>query len=277
MINADFVKAETLRLPHHAKLAITVVGLGGTGSWLASSVVRIARRLQELGKPTSITFVDPDIVEPGNVGRQCFCDAEIGLNKASTLALRYSLAWGMTIRAIARSFRSSMVHSDSSTFSVVIGCVDNASARQEISKVLSNQWSFEGLPKVCYIDCGNHSSSGQVLIGTSNSIDSGDYKFSQIGCTRLPSPTIQHPELLIPRPEELTDNNLSCEQLAVQNIQNLDINQQVAAIATSYLLKITTGNLKQFATYFDTEAGSCRSVYITEENVAKVFRQSIQA
>ena len=276
MFNEDFVNAQTLRLPHYSKLDVTVVGLGGTGSWLASSVVRLARRLQELGKQTSITFVDPDVVEQGNVSRQCFCDAEVGRNKASTLALRYSLAWGMNISAIAAPFKSNIVSIRPEAFSLVIDCVDNAAARQEISKVLTEQWSFDGLPKVGYIDCGNHRASGQVLVGTSNSIDRKDYKLSKIGCTKLPSPTLQHPELLVPRPEELTDNNLSCEQLAAQNIQSMDINQQVAAVATSYLLKLITGNLKQFATYFDTEAGSCRSVYITQQNVDKVLRQTLQ-
>jgi len=270
-VNSDFVKASTLRLPHYSKIDITVVGLGGTGSWLASSVVRIARSLQELGKPTSITFVDPDIVEALNVSRQCFCDTEIGSNKAFTLALRYSLAWGMNIRAIASPFNHRMVDIRMDTLSIVLGCVDNAATRREISEVLTDQWSFDGLHKVWYIDCGNSRSSGQVLIGSLNSREPGGYKFAPIGCTRLPSPTIQHPELLLPLPEELTDNNLSCEQLAAVNTQNLDVNQYVASIATSYLLKLTTGNLKQFATYFDTEAGSCRSVYITQKNVLKAL------
>jgi hypothetical protein len=50
-------------------------------------------------------FVDPDRVESANVFCQCFCDAEIGLNKAKTLALRYSRAWKMEVPAIAQPFQ----------------------------------------------------------------------------------------------------------------------------------------------------------------------------
>jgi hypothetical protein len=180
----------------------------------------------------------------------------------------------MEITAIAAPFSSKMLNIRMGTLFVVIGCVDNAAARQELSQTLQhndNEWSPTAPPKVWYLDCGNSFASGQVLLGSHLSTDPKFYNFSEIGCTKLPSPTAQHPELLIPLLEELTDNNLSCEQLAMLNAQNLDINQRVASEATTYLLGLTTGNLKRFATYFDTAAGSCRSLYLTEAAVQRAI------
>jgi PRTRC genetic system ThiF family protein len=277
-LNYDFTKAHGLRVLNHSQVDITVVGLGGTGSWLAASVVRIARTLNHLGKETKVRFVDSDIVEKANVLRQCFCDNEIGLNKAATLALRYSLAWGLEICAIAASFDQKMLDIRTDTLFIVIGCTDNAAARTKLSEALSENhyaWSTSLLPRVWYLDCGNSKTSGQVLLGSHLSPDPTFYKFSEIGCVKLPSPTIQHPELLIPLPEELTENNLSCEQLAMLNAQSLDINQRVASEATTYLLGLVTGNLKRFATYFDTAAGSSRSLYITEKTVLNTIKATI--
>ncbi|MGB3208434.1 MAG: ThiF family adenylyltransferase [Crinalium sp.] len=146
-LNYDFAKARGLRLLNHSQVDITVVGLGGTGSWLAASVARIARTLNILGKKTKITFVDPDIVEEANVLRQCFCDREIGLNKAKTLALRYSLAWGLELNAIAAPFNQKMLDIRTDTLFIIIGCTDNAAARTKLSETLSHNhyaWSTMG-------------------------------------------------------------------------------------------------------------------------------------
>lgn len=53
----------------------------------------------------------------------------------------------------------------------------------------------------------------------------------------------------------------------VVNAQSLSINQRVTAEATDYLLGLTTGNLRRFATYFDLASGSTRSLYLTETAV----------
>ncbi len=75
-------------------------------------------------------------------------------------------------------------------------------------------------------------------------------------CINLPSPSLQHPELLQPLPEELASKRLSCAEIQARNQQNLFVNQQVAAIASEYLLALTlTGGLRRFATYFDGQSG----------------------
>lgn len=271
-LNYDFVNASKLILLQHSRIEFWVVGMGGTGSWLAPGVVRLACSLSNTGKEVQVTFVDHDVVEEANVLRQCFCYKEIGLPKAQTLALRYSIAWGMEIKAITKRFHPKMVQTGYKTLSIIIGCVDNASARKSLSQVLKhNDYNSNQAPSIWYLDCGNSKSSGQVLLGSNLSNAPQDYSFGPLGCSQIPSPTIQHPELLVPLPEELEEHNLSCEQMALLNTQSLSINQQVAAVATDYLVQLTTGELKRFATYFDAVSGSMRSLYLTQESVLKAI------
>ncbi len=96
-LNLDLANASPVVTVNYSKIELWLVGCGGTGSWLVPSLVRLGRVLSQQGKQVKLYFVDPDHVESVNVFRQCFCDAEIGLNKAKTLALRYSLAWKMEV------------------------------------------------------------------------------------------------------------------------------------------------------------------------------------
>lgn len=265
-LNLDLANASPILTIDYTAIELWLVGCGGTGSWLAPSIVRLGRVLSSKGKTVKLYFVDPDHVEEANVLRQCFCDAEIGLNKAKTLALRYAIAWKMEVGAIAQPFNSDWVTPGYNTLALVVGCVDNAKARQSIAQVLENN-NHQLAPHTWYLDCGNSRRSGQVLLGSQLSTKPDDYQFNTLGCFRLPAPTVQHPDLLIPQPEEMEDNTLSCEQLALINSQSLSINQRVAAEAFDYLLQLTTGKLRRFATYFDLESGSGRSLYTTQISV----------
>lgn len=71
---------------------------------------------------------------------------------------------------------------------------------------------------------------------------------------------LQALDLLKSKPEELT-NNLSCAEMAVLKLQSDRVNVRVA----DYLYRMVAGNLKRFATYFDLESGTARSVYITQQ------------
>ena len=121
-----------------------------------------------------------------------------------------------------------------------------------------------------WLDCGNHSNSGQVLIGSHLSTEIDVYKFHELGCIKLPAPCLQHPELLKPKPEELDDNTVSCAELALLNTQSLSINQRMAAEAASYLVQLVTGKLNRLATYTDLNSGFATSTFITEEAIAKI-------
>src|ERR1051325_676341 len=130
----SYLQAVPILLPQGRHICLVLVGTGGTGSWLAPSLARLVRVLKEAGREISLTFVDPDIVEAGNVPRQNFCYAEIGQPKAVALATRYSAAWGIEIHAITRSFERSIVSNRHNELVILVGCVDNAAARQELAK-----------------------------------------------------------------------------------------------------------------------------------------------
>src|SRR3954451_23564354 len=91
-LDLSYLNASTLMVGPHESVHIMLVGCGGTGSWLAPRIAPIARVLIESGKPTTLSFIDPDIIEKANVYRQNFCDAEIGYHKSRVLALRYGAA-----------------------------------------------------------------------------------------------------------------------------------------------------------------------------------------
>jgi PRTRC genetic system ThiF family protein len=269
-LSFDYATACKVLLPSHKAVTLVLVGCGGTGSWLAPSVARVARLLVEkFNRDVSVLFVDPDTVEPKNVYRQNFCEAEIGRYKAETLAFRYGLAWGVEIGALATRLRN-LSHNELNHggVQVVIGCVDNAEARREIKAKLDpssrSRW---------WLDCGNFRAGGQVLIGCGHEryIDSDPWQLPGF-CAELPLPTDRHPELLEDEPLELIPNpdNLSCADLAMLDSQSLSINQAIAAIATDYLVRLLlTRDLTKIATYIDLASGSSRSVYITPEAVRK--------
>ena len=226
-LERSILNASHIVLPAYEHKEFYLVGCGGTGSWLAPSLCRIARSLTQQGKNITLIFIDPDLVEPKNVLRQNFCDAEVGLNKAQTLALRYTLSWGIDIEALPDLFNPEIVARDyyqrEHKLKIIIGCVDNANGRQSIARALSQYQSWHTrnvATELWWLDCGNQSHSGQILIGSHLSTEPDVYKFHELGCIKLPAPCLQHPELLEPLPEELSSSNISCAELDLLNTQS---------------------------------------------------------
>lgn len=277
-IDLSFLRAATVVLAEHSCVDLWLVGCGGTGSCVSRAVAQIARVLEEGGRKVRLTFVDPDTVEPKNVPRQMFAEAEIGLNKAEALALRYAAAWGLEIRVVAEPFEARMLGHDRDLLTLLIGCVDNAKGRQALHAALERNDRPDPLyghraaaaPNVWWLDCGNSNQAGQVQLGSTVNIGALRDAFpTETVCTRLPSPGLQSPELLEPRPEELAESKLSCAELALANAQSLMVNHRVAAEAGDFLSRLLLSrNLRRFATFFDCEAGTARSTYCTPEQVA---------
>lgn len=242
------------------KLNITLVGCGGTGSFVALHLARLAYHVRERhNRHINITFIDPDIVESKNIGRQNFCPAEIGQRKAYALAWRYGRAFGLPISYQIKKFD----HSDlivKNEAQILIGCVDNNHARTDMHKAMQAQVNG----KTWWLDCGNDEHDGQVLIG--NDAKTINPVISDLGfCSRLPLPTVQHPELLNLLPELIAPEPESCADLAIREAQSLMINQMVAAHAANYLARlILSRDLNMMATYFSLTSGSARSIYITK-------------
>ena len=145
-VDLSFLNAKLVLPIDYKTVQFWLVGAGGTGSFMAMNLARLAFELKGLGKTASITIVDPDRVEADNIPRSNFCFAEIGLNKAETLAGRVSRAWGIEVGFVKEGFRPALLQnrndewsvqsSSSNKLTILIGCVDNHLARLQMHEAL---------------------------------------------------------------------------------------------------------------------------------------------
>lgn len=259
----------TLFLGPLAPVHLVLVGVGGTGSWLAPHVARCASLLHAQGTPVDVTFVDPDHVAPTNLVRQNFCLAELGLPKAQTLATRLTLALGVPITPIIAPFTPELVPFGGTTF--LLGSVDNATARLRLHAAL--QRNHTPRPHIWYLDGGNGRDHGQVLLGClgDGSAEAALAWTFPGRCTALPSPLICEPGLRIPAPDELQPSGArsSC---AEQADQSPTINLQIAAIMADYLFRLVglvPGGVTRFAT--EIAPGVMASRPITRSAIAAIW------
>jgi PRTRC genetic system ThiF family protein len=257
----------------YTKLRIIQVGAGGTGSFAALAIARLIYELNEQGRTVEMLIVDPDRVESGNIPRGNFCSAEIGGFKAQTLAKRITLAWGLECHYANDTFNAE-VHlkqsaSDYRSLTILVGCVDNHLARQEMHRAVEEFQGYrpDDAPNIWWVDGGNGKYSGQVLIGsTTKRIKPENHFVASSICRSLPAPSLVHPELLTDQEGRARQHTapVSCPERIRLGEQSLNVNQRVAVEITEMLSSfLLTNSLRRFATYFDLESGSGRSVYCT--------------
>jgi len=174
------------------RIAIIVVGAGGTGSHILTNLATINHAFIKLGKaPFIVTTYDPDIVEEHNVGRQMFSPADIGLNKATVLTERINRFFGTDWEAKPCMFAKGMNRDNATDCNIVISCVDTAKARKDIGSYIKmakepDHYQHGSLRSIYYwMDIGNSLQSGQVLLGTIQKIkqpDGVDKKLGSLLC-----------------------------------------------------------------------------------------------
>ena len=157
--------------PYHP-VTVFVIGAGGTGSQVVTSLARMGMALQALGHPgLHVTVFDPDTVTEANIGRQLFSEAETGLNKAVALVTRINRFFGYTWEAKGKSFPSRRKHDGDSPglANIIITCTDNIKSRLDLWNILkavpvSEYRSYE--TPLYWMDFGNTQDTGQVILGT---------------------------------------------------------------------------------------------------------------
>ena len=179
-------------------LRAIVVGAGGTGGRLIPALTQVLRQ------GDSLAIVDGDHVEDRNLARQNFRLRDVGENKAEVMARRYrrdgivTTAYGAmftpdTAAEIMRSVR------DQHDYFVLLGCVDNAKARQTMAEICRNY-------RCIWIDGGNEMRGGQVLMSIGNwpmrvkHKRLQDENFVHEGTYHLHGLKAAMPQLLIPAP-----------------------------------------------------------------------------
>jgi hypothetical protein len=238
---------------------VTVVGCGGTGSFVAEGLCRMQ------ATDVKLMLVDFDRVEERNLGRQNFVREDLGKFKSEALAYRLSLKYGRAIGYSAVPISLTPV-----TFSgLFIGCVDNGKARKDIElKFKSVAGSYQN-SNYWWIDAGNGENFGQVLIGNSTSAPKYYQKENGGVFLTLPLPTLQRPDLLAQTPLVRVD----CATIAEQGPT---INQTMASITVEVIRRLIAGTCPWVQLYVDMEAGTMTPVYATPETVKVMTRKKLE-
>jgi PRTRC genetic system ThiF family protein len=239
-----------------------LIGCGGTGSWLAPHLARITKLLREVHQiAVRLAFWDYDAVEEKNIFRQNFSEAEIGMNKAETLARRYGIAWGLEIIALPVPFSADAMYRNNlgdrygdSSMPVFITCVDKNTPRQDVAKVCSQYFGW-------WLDCGNLKTAGQVSIGRGlPPRELSPLRFPSM-TTWTPLPSVQFPGILQEeaetRKEEMDYSGMSCADIALVDEQGLSINHVIASTASAILMKLlVTKDLQYHCAYVSIASGT---------------------
>jgi len=140
--------------------SITVVGVGGTGSWLIPPLSKFMNSNDEVNV---ISIFDHDAIEYKNIIRQNFSLYDIGAMKAKCIAKRYTTE-NVTVRGnpVKAYNINSYGEFANETTEIIIGCVDSISGRKEILNECREKAELD--KNVIYIDAGNSQISGNIHI-----------------------------------------------------------------------------------------------------------------
>lgn len=261
-LNKDALYARSILLPVVKDVTIHLIGCGGTGSWLAPHLARVTKLLQDVHHlGVRLVFWDPDAVEEKNIFRQNFCEAEIGANKAESLARRFGLAWGIGIIAVGVPFSRDAMYRNNlgarygdNNLPVFITCVDNNRARQDVAGACSEIYAW-------WLDCGNLKTAGQVSVGRELPPREPSPLRLPSMTTWTPLPSVQFPGILQDeeeiKKEKVDYSDLSCADIALGDEQGLSINQAIASTASAMLMKLlVTKDLQHHCAYVSIDSGT---------------------
>lgn len=155
--------------PAH-RVTVNLIGAGGTGSQVLQALSKIDYALFKLGHPgLFVTVYDNDIVTEANIGRQLFCQSDIGLSKANVLVSRANAFMGTDWDCCTELYPTT---GENTTANITISCVDNIKSRIEIGEEL-RMWSYindDERKPMYWLDFGNQSDRGQIVLGTINDV-----------------------------------------------------------------------------------------------------------
>ncbi|OLL27198.1 thiamine biosynthesis protein ThiF [Burkholderia sp. SRS-W-2-2016] len=228
---------------------VIVIGAGGTGSAVLPALARLHHAMIELGHPGGIecTVYDDDTVSPTNVGRQGFYPNDVGSYKASLIVNRLNMLMGTNWRAVTQRLngRTALFNVD-----LVIGCVDTRAARKAILDTVGKSHAY-------YLDCGNDTDRGQVLLG--QTMPESKRKVSP---DRLPHVGDLFPELIDPS-KDADDDTPSCSMADALRKQSLVINSAIAVQAFNLLWTLfRTGSLKYSGVFVNLATGRTNPIPI---------------
>ena len=228
----------THRLDPHlleARVRVVVVGIGGTGSAIASGLPYLHQAMRAFGHPhgLDVTLVDGDDVSPANCVRQPFNRGEIGHNKAVVMATRINCHWGLDWKAIPVPLdpESSRPHTQPGPADIVIGCVDSRKARRAIRGSFARRYGSR-----YWLDFGNDADYGQFVLGEFEPMELHTRNGAPPPSPRLPRVDELYPELLDASLD--VDDGPSCSAIEALTRQAPFVNQVLASHALALLAQL---------------------------------------
>jgi PRTRC genetic system ThiF family protein len=241
---------------------VLMVGAGGSGSRMLENLICLHRAMVALGHPAGllVTVLDQDTVSPANVGRQAFYPSDVGSYKAVTLVNRANMALG-TVQWRAVVGKINTKTTGLGNFDLVIGAVDNRSARLAIVRSLERA----GGGIRYYLDMGNRSADGQVVLGE---VASGTRKTDSEW--RLPHVGELFPELIDAARDKVEDDIPSCSLAEALEKQSLYVNTGVSLFASNILWQLLTkGELTNHGAFVNLEHMTVMPLEISHEAWAR--------
>lgn len=249
-----YIKPNLLSKP----VKIVLVGAGGNGSRVLEHLICLHKAMVAKGHPygLDVLLIDADTVSEANIGRQAFYPCDVGSFKALTLVNRANMALGDTVwdAKVERLTPESSALADAD---IVIGAVDNRSARHAIVSCLANSRSG----RAYYLDLGNKSGTGQVVLGEVVSKHE-----SCIDQWLLPHVGDLFPELVNPDLDTAADDTPSCSLAEALEHQSLFVNPAVALWAGNLLWQLfTVGEIESHGCFVNVDFMTVLPIAIEHE------------
>ncbi|REA63429.1 PRTRC system ThiF family protein [Dyadobacter luteus] len=219
-------------------VTVNLIGAGGTGSRVLTALAEISHALTELGHAgLFVRMFDDDLVCEPNLGRQRFSSCELGLNKAVVRINNVNRFFGTNWKAFPYRFDHDNLYrfQNQASANIFISCVDTVAARLEIARMLKTRFADQHQRRekpYYWIDYGNSSSTGQVILSTISSIPQPDSeKFHTV--SELAFVTDEFAGLL--ESSESDDNTPSCSLAEALEKQDLFINAALTQLGSALL------------------------------------------
>ncbi|GAB6118915.1 PRTRC system ThiF family protein [Dysgonomonas termitidis] len=218
--------------PSHP-VTVIMIGCGGTGCRVLTSLAMMDASLQALGHPgLYVTVYDGDIVETPNIGRQLFYECDLSLNKAVVLVSRINRTFGSAWNAVPEHFNKKTAGGAN----IYISCVDNVKARLEIGEILSKTGNGSYSPyqnPLYWMDYGNMQKTGQAVLGTLQNIEQPkSRKYENISQLPVISERFDLKKI------KDKDSGPSCSQAQALSKQDLFINSSLATLGCHILWEL---------------------------------------
>src|SRR6266700_1197977 len=244
------------------RVRVTVVGCGGTGSAVAAGLPYLHQAMIAQGHPhgLDVTFIDGDKISRANCVRQPFSVSEIGLYKATVLATRINLFWGLGWKGAPRFLDESW----RGETDILIGCVDSRKARSSIM-ASSAYWNSR-----YWLDIGNNADSGQFVLGQP------DNRNARNSSPRLPTVADLFPEIVNPKLDK-KDRLPSCSAVEALQRQEPFVNQTLAYQALAMLARLFRhGRITYHGGFINIRTGRTSSLPVDPAVWQRIVQQNQQ-